>query len=60
MPIREYSCPRCGWGTEIIEPLDDAPEVCDKCGGHMVKLVSKTGGRWRYADATEGNDGDGE
>jgi putative FmdB family regulatory protein len=50
MPIREFHCPRCGYQVEIIEPLDEPPETCDKCTGNMVRLISKTGGRWRYAD----------
>ena len=41
MPLYEYQCEKCAHRFEVIQKFSDAPiEVCPKCGGHVVKLLS--------------------
>lgn len=59
MPIYEYRCGACGDEFEIIQRISEGPlERCDKCGGKLEKLLSRTafllkGGGW-YADGYGG------
>ncbi|MCU0253492.1 MAG: zinc ribbon domain-containing protein [Acidobacteria bacterium] len=60
MPIYEYRCQACGDEFEIIQKISEGPLVrCDKCGGRLEKLLSRTafllkGGGW-YADGYGGS-----
>jgi putative FmdB family regulatory protein len=60
MPIYEYRCQACGDEFEIIQKISEGPLVrCDKCGGTLEKLLSRTafllkGGGW-YADGYSGS-----
>ena len=41
MPLYEYQCDACGHRFEVIQKFSDAPiETCEKCGGHVRKLLS--------------------
>jgi putative FmdB family regulatory protein len=41
MPLYEYQCDKCGHRFEVIQKYSDAPiEVCPKCGGPVMKLLS--------------------
>jgi putative FmdB family regulatory protein len=41
MPLYEYQCEKCAHRFEVIQKFSDAPiEVCPKCGGPVVKLLS--------------------
>ena len=41
MPIYEYRCQRCGSYLEKIQKLSDPALVtCEKCGGHLKRLLS--------------------
>lgn len=41
MPLYEYQCDACGHRFEVIQKFSDAPlESCEKCGGHVRKLLS--------------------
>ena len=41
MPLYEYQCDACAHRFEVIQKYSDAPiEVCPKCGGAVVKLLS--------------------
>ena len=41
MPLYEYQCNACAHRFEVIQKYSDAPiEVCPKCGGAVVKLLS--------------------
>ena len=43
MPLYEYACDKCGKRSEILQKFTDAPvEVCEECGGHLTKLMSRT------------------
>ena len=52
MPIYEYRCKKCGQHVELIQKVGEvARRKCDKCGGRLEKLVSRTafvlkGGGW--------------
>ena len=41
MPLYEYQCEKCAHRFEVIQKFSDAKiEVCPKCGGPVVKLLS--------------------
>jgi putative FmdB family regulatory protein len=41
MPLYEYQCDKCAHRFEVIQKFSDAPvDVCPKCGGPVVKLLS--------------------
>ena len=41
MPLYEYQCDACAHRFEVIQKYSDAPiDVCPKCGGAVVKLLS--------------------
>ena len=41
MPLYEYQCNACAHRFEVIQKYSDAPiDVCPKCGGPVVKLLS--------------------
>jgi putative FmdB family regulatory protein len=41
MPLYEYQCDACGHRFEAIQKFSDPPlERCEKCGGHLQKLVA--------------------
>jgi len=52
MPIYEYRCKKCGQHVELIQKVGEvARRKCEKCGGRLEKLVSRTafvlkGGGW--------------
>ena len=63
MPLYEYQCEKCAHRFEVIQKFSDAPiEVCPKCGGHVVKLLSSPaiqfkGSGWYITDyARKGSD----
>lgn len=62
MPIYEYRCCSCHDEFEVIQKFSDAPLAkCEKCGGHLEKLLSRSGfqlkgGGW-YADGYKGGSG---
>ena len=40
MPIYEYQCDDCGTSFEVMQKMsDDALDVCDRCGGHLRKVL---------------------
>jgi len=40
LPIYEYRCDRCGHTFEVFQKFSDDPiEVCEKCGGPVVKVL---------------------
>ncbi len=42
MPLYEYSCQKCHTVIEEIQKFSDPPlEVCQKCGGPLVRLMGK-------------------
>ena len=42
MPLYEYSCENCHLVVEKIQKFSDPPlTVCEKCGGHLVRLLGK-------------------
>jgi putative FmdB family regulatory protein len=41
MPTYEYECTKCGGQFEYLQSIKDAPkDVCEQCGGELVKLLS--------------------
>jgi len=45
MPTYEYACDNCEEQFEIFQSIKDAPAtVCEKCGGHLTKLLSAGSG----------------
>lgn len=45
MPTYEYECDKCGGQFEYFQAMSDAPKtVCEKCGGHLTKLLSAGSG----------------
>ncbi len=45
MPTYEYECTKCGEQFEYLQSIKDAPkEVCERCGGELVKLLSAGSG----------------
>lgn len=55
MPIYEYECEKCHEISEALQHFSDPPlTTCEKCGGPLHKLISKSsfhlkGSGW-YAD----------
>jgi len=45
MPIYEYGCIKCGRVMERYRKIADHSQnvICEKCGGHSKKLISKIG-----------------
>ena len=42
MPINEYKCQKCGKTYEVLEPRENKPLVCCKCGCIMLdKQISR-------------------
>jgi len=61
MPIYEYQCSECGYQTEVLQKISDAPmKICPECGKPtMKKLVSAAafrlkGGGWYETDFKSG------
>jgi len=45
MPTYEYACEACGHTFEHSQSIADAPLAeCPKCGGHVKRLISSSGG----------------
>ena len=45
MPTYEYECESCGENFEYLQTMSEPPrEKCEKCGGHLRKLVSSGAG----------------
>jgi len=44
MAIYEYECLNCGLRFEVWQKITDEPlTTCEKCGGKLQKLISKSG-----------------
>jgi len=44
MAIYEYECLNCGTHFEVWQKITDEPlTTCEKCGGRLQKLISKSG-----------------
>jgi len=44
MAIYEYECLSCGAHFEVWQKITDEPlTTCEKCGGRLQKLISKSG-----------------
>ena len=62
MPLYEYQCDACAHRFEVIQKYSDAPiDVCPKCGGAVVKLLSSPaiqfkGSGWYITDYEVGED----
>ena len=40
MPIYEYQCDECTASFEVMQKMSEDPlEVCDRCGGHLRKVL---------------------
>ena len=40
MPIYEYRCDHCETSFEVLQRMSDDPlETCEKCGGHLRKVL---------------------
>jgi putative FmdB family regulatory protein len=63
VPLYEYQCDKCAHRFEVIQKFSDAPiEVCPKCGGPVVKLLSSPaiqfkGSGWYITDYARKSDG---
>lgn len=62
MPIYEYQCSKCGFQTEVLQKISDAPlKKCSECGkSAMQKMVSAPsfrlkGGGWYETDFKSGD-----
>lgn len=45
MPTYEYECESCGLQFEYLQSMSEPPkEKCEKCGGHLKKLLSAGSG----------------
>jgi putative FmdB family regulatory protein len=62
MPIYEYQCSKCGFQTEVLQKISDAPlKKCPECGkSAMQKMVSAPsfrlkGSGWYETDFKSGN-----
>jgi putative FmdB family regulatory protein len=62
MPIYEYQCAKCGFQTEVLQKISDAPlKKCPECGKPaMEKMVSAPsfrlkGSGWYETDFKSGN-----
>lgn len=43
MPVYEYQCESCGDVVEAMQKISDPPlKKCEKCGGNLKKIISKT------------------
>jgi len=43
MPIYIYQCDRCKKEIELFQKISDPPpQICEKCGGRLKKLISNT------------------
>jgi putative FmdB family regulatory protein len=76
VPIYEYQCDDCGTAFEVMQKMsDDALDVCDRCGGHLRKVLHPVAihfkgsgfyttdygrGSGRRAGAKDGASADGE
>lgn len=41
MPLREYSCAKCGHQFEVLESVSATTESCEACGSKQIeKLLS--------------------
>lgn len=51
MPLYEYQCDACGGRLERIRKFSDPPldEPCPSCGGHLTKLISAPGIKFKGA-----------
>ncbi len=60
MPIYEYKCEGCGETFEVIQKFADEPvTVHEKCGGHVIRLMSAPafqfkGTGWYVTDYAKG------
>ena len=46
MPLYEYKCDKCGDVFEVRQKFSDEPvAVHEKCGGHVERLISRSGFR---------------
>jgi putative FmdB family regulatory protein len=44
MPIYEYECAKCGNRFEILQRIDEKPELhCEKCQGDDIRRVLSAG-----------------
>ncbi|MDQ2841987.1 MAG: zinc ribbon domain-containing protein [Acidobacteriota bacterium] len=65
MPIYEYRCEQCGDLFDVRQNFKDEPvTVHDKCGGHVVRLLSVPalqfkGSGFYINDYAKGNSGSG-
>jgi putative FmdB family regulatory protein len=65
MPLYEYQCDKCTHRFEVIQKFSDAPiEVCPKCGGPVMKLLSSPaiqfkGTGWYITDYARKGSSDG-
>jgi putative FmdB family regulatory protein len=48
LPLYEYACTQCGQRTEKIRRFSDPPLTkCEKCGGKLKQLVSRSAIRFK-------------
>jgi putative FmdB family regulatory protein len=48
LPLYEYACTQCGQRTEKIRKFSDPPLTkCEKCGGKLKQLVSRSAIRFK-------------
>lgn len=40
--IREFECEKCNNTVEVWENFDTIPLCCNKCGGKIKKIISKS------------------
>jgi putative FmdB family regulatory protein len=65
MPLYEYQCDQCAHRFEVIQKFSDAPiDVCPKCGGPVMKLLSSPaiqfkGTGWYITDYARAGKSDG-
>ena len=44
MPIYEYQCGSCGHGFEVLQGINETPELrCEKCGSDKIERVLSPG-----------------
>ena len=62
MPIYEYQCSECGHGFEVLQGINEKPELkCENCNGGSVQRVLSAGafvfkGSGFYATDYKGKD----
>jgi putative FmdB family regulatory protein len=45
MPSYDYECTNCGNSFELEQKITDPPvEICPKCGGKVIRVISGGGG----------------